>query len=35
MCVTLVLVYGLRKENRFINLVQFFDLWGQVKVEHV
>lgn len=31
MCVTLVHVYGLRKENRFINLVRFFGLWGRLK----
>jgi len=31
MCVTLVHVYGLRKENHFINLVRFFDLLGRLK----
>ena len=31
MCVTLVRVYGLRKGNHFINLVQFFYLWGRLK----
>jgi len=31
MCVTLVRVYGLRNENHFIYLVQFFDLWGRLK----